>query len=115
MLSAAAEDAAPFCEECMKPQLCALCAIDGLYLAFPFLLLAPRYANLKPRIAPVLLWPVRLEAELGRPDASGSASTRSAGRSDSTRHSTAGLIPRPWIAGVRQSKRRSDEPAASAI
>jgi primosomal replication protein N'' len=40
--------------------------IDGLYLAFPFLLLALPGANLKPRIAPVLLWPIRLEADLGR-------------------------------------------------
>ena len=40
--------------------------IDGLYLGFPFLLFAPPGEGIKPRIAPLLLWPVRLEAELGR-------------------------------------------------
>ncbi len=40
--------------------------IDGLYLGFPFLLFAPPEEGVKPRIAPLLLWPVRLDAELGR-------------------------------------------------
>lgn len=40
--------------------------IDGLYLGFPFLLLALPGEDIKPRISPVLLWPIRLEAEVGR-------------------------------------------------
>lgn len=39
--------------------------IDGLYLGFPFLLLQEARANVKPRIAPVLLWPIKLELETG--------------------------------------------------
>lgn len=39
--------------------------IDGLYLGFPFLLLQENRASVKPRIAPVLLWPVRLRPETG--------------------------------------------------
>ncbi len=40
--------------------------IDGLYLGFPFLLLQLPNRNSKPRIAPVLLWPVKLTAEVGQ-------------------------------------------------
>ncbi|ATC24350.1 MULTISPECIES: AAA domain-containing protein [Caulobacter] len=39
--------------------------IDGLYLGFPFLLLQEAKPNVKPRIAPVLLWPVKVQPELG--------------------------------------------------
>lgn len=38
--------------------------IDGLYLGFPFLLLQDG-RGLRPRIAPVLLWPVKLRPEVG--------------------------------------------------
>jgi primosomal replication protein N'' len=39
--------------------------IDGLYLGFPFLLMQEAKASTRPRIAPVLLWPVRLRPEVG--------------------------------------------------
>ena len=39
--------------------------IDGLYLGFPFLLMRDPRGNTKPRIAPVLLWPVKISPEVG--------------------------------------------------
>lgn len=39
--------------------------IDGLYLGFPFLVLQEAKPGVRPRIAPVLLWPVRLNPEVG--------------------------------------------------
>jgi hypothetical protein len=39
--------------------------IDGLYMGFPFLLMQEQRATTKPRIAPVLLWPIKLEPETG--------------------------------------------------
>lgn len=39
--------------------------IDGLYMGFPFLLTRDGRANSTARIAPVLLWPVRLHSEIG--------------------------------------------------
>ncbi len=39
--------------------------IDGLYLGFPFLLYSPLGSSMRPRIAPILLWPVKLETEIG--------------------------------------------------
>ena len=39
--------------------------IDGLYLGFPFLLTRDAKAGATTRIAPVLLWPVRVHHELG--------------------------------------------------
>lgn len=39
--------------------------IDGLYLGFPFLLMQEVKASTKPRIAPILLWPVKLHPETG--------------------------------------------------
>lgn len=39
--------------------------IDGLYMGFPFLVMRDGRANTKPRIAPVLLWPVRVVPETG--------------------------------------------------
>jgi primosomal replication protein N'' len=39
--------------------------IDGLYMGFPFLLMRDSRPNAKPRIAPVLLWPVRVLPEVG--------------------------------------------------
>ncbi|AXB75512.1 AAA domain-containing protein [Novosphingobium sp. P6W] len=39
--------------------------IDGLYLGFPFLVMQDARATTRPRIAPVLLWPVRLKPEVG--------------------------------------------------
>jgi DNA polymerase III delta prime subunit len=40
--------------------------IDGLHLGFPFLLLQPSDRAIKPRIAPLLLWPVRLDIAPGQ-------------------------------------------------
>ena len=39
--------------------------IDGLYLGFPFLLYKDHRNTTRPRIAPILLWPVRLMMEPG--------------------------------------------------
>jgi primosomal replication protein N'' len=39
--------------------------IDGLYLGFPFLLMRDARASIRTRIAPVLLWPVRLQHDVG--------------------------------------------------
>ena len=39
--------------------------IDGLYMGFPFLLMRDGKLNAKPRIAPVLLWPVSISPEVG--------------------------------------------------
>ena len=39
--------------------------IDGLYLGFPFLMLQEAKASVRPRIAPVLLWPIKLKPEVG--------------------------------------------------
>jgi len=38
--------------------------LDGLFLGFPFLLFQP-HNNKKLRIAPILLWPITLESEIG--------------------------------------------------
>ncbi len=40
--------------------------IDGLYLGFPFLLYKDHRASTRPRIAPILLWPIKLLMEVGR-------------------------------------------------
>ena len=40
--------------------------IDGLYMGFPFLLAQPRGESVKPRIAPVFLWPIRIGSEVGQ-------------------------------------------------
>jgi primosomal replication protein N'' len=39
--------------------------IDGLYLGFPFLVMQEAKSTTRPRIAPVLLWPVHLKPEVG--------------------------------------------------
>jgi primosomal replication protein N'' len=39
--------------------------IDGLYLGFPFLLIRDTGTSIKPRIAPVLLWPIQIKPEVG--------------------------------------------------
>jgi primosomal replication protein N'' len=39
--------------------------IDGMYLGFPFLVIKDRRSSAKPRIAPVLLWPIKITAEIG--------------------------------------------------
>jgi hypothetical protein len=39
--------------------------VDGLYLGFPFLVMQEANASTRPRISPVLLWPVRLYPQLG--------------------------------------------------
>lgn len=39
--------------------------IDGLYLGFPFLLAKDAKGSTRTRIAPLLLWPVRLQLEVG--------------------------------------------------
>lgn len=40
--------------------------INGLYLGYPFVLVQPRGESVKPRIAPVLLWPIRIGIEVGQ-------------------------------------------------
>lgn len=39
--------------------------IDGLYLGFPFLVMQEPQRSTRPRIAPVLLWPIKLQPETG--------------------------------------------------
>jgi len=39
--------------------------INGAYIGFPFVLLRATGARTKPRLAPVLLWPVKLAGEIG--------------------------------------------------
>lgn len=39
--------------------------IDGLFLGFPFLLMRDPRGNTRTRIAPVLLWPIRITPEVG--------------------------------------------------
>lgn len=39
--------------------------IDGLYLGFPFLIARDGRLAVKPRIAPILLWPIRVDAAVG--------------------------------------------------
>ncbi|MDR0635127.1 MAG: DUF4011 domain-containing protein [Azoarcus sp.] len=39
--------------------------IDGLYVGFPFLLHKESRGSIRPRIAPILLWPIKLLMELG--------------------------------------------------
>ena len=39
--------------------------IDGLYLGFPFVMMKEPRSTTRPRIAPVLLWPVKLLIEVG--------------------------------------------------
>lgn len=39
--------------------------INGLYLGFPFLVMQEAKSSTRPRIAPILLWPVRLSPEVG--------------------------------------------------
>jgi hypothetical protein len=39
--------------------------IEGLYLGFPFLLMREARGNTRTRIAPILLWPVRITPEIG--------------------------------------------------
>jgi primosomal replication protein N'' len=68
-------DPAAFVEGALERRLRALHAhallyrrdtgIDGLYLGFPFLLTRDQNGNTKTRIAPVLLWPVRINPEVG--------------------------------------------------
>jgi len=40
--------------------------INGLYMGFPFVLVQPSGAAVKPRIAPVLLWPIKIGTEIGQ-------------------------------------------------
>jgi primosomal replication protein N'' len=39
--------------------------INGLYMGYPFALIQPQAQDVKPRISPVLLWPIRIGAEVG--------------------------------------------------
>lgn len=39
--------------------------IDGLYLGFPFLVMQEAGRSTRPRVAPILLWPVKLHPETG--------------------------------------------------
>ncbi|SDF40251.1 Protein of unknown function [Bradyrhizobium brasilense] len=39
--------------------------IDGLFMGFPFLIMRDHRPNARPRIAPVLLWPIRINPEVG--------------------------------------------------
>lgn len=40
--------------------------INGLYMGYPFILTQPRGEAVKPRIAPVLLWPIKIGTEVGQ-------------------------------------------------
>src|SRR3546814_6602012 len=40
-------------------------SIDGLFMGFPFLVMQEAKASTRPRIVPILLWPVRLTPEVG--------------------------------------------------
>ena len=40
--------------------------VDDIYMGFPFVLAQPRGENVKPRIAPALLWPIRIGSEVGQ-------------------------------------------------
>jgi primosomal replication protein N'' len=40
--------------------------VDDIYMGFPFVLAQPRGENVKPRIAPVLLWPINIGSEIGQ-------------------------------------------------
>jgi len=40
--------------------------IDGLYMGFPFVVMEGATRGTRPRIAPVLLWPIKLTGEIGR-------------------------------------------------
>jgi serine/threonine protein kinase len=40
--------------------------IDGLYMGFPFVVLRVGSQSTRPRISPILLWPVKITAEVGR-------------------------------------------------
>ncbi len=42
--------------------------IDGLYLGFPFVVFSPSGSTILPRIAPILLWPIKLSSAVGRRD-----------------------------------------------
>lgn len=39
--------------------------IDGLYLGFPFFVMQEARASIRPRIAPILLWPTKVHPEVG--------------------------------------------------
>ena len=39
--------------------------IDGLYMGFPFLVMQEVRATTRPRIAPIMLWPIRINPEVG--------------------------------------------------
>ncbi|MBA4222514.1 MAG: histidine kinase [Methylobacterium sp.] len=39
--------------------------IDGLYMGFPFLVMQETRATTRPRIAPIMLWPVKINPEVG--------------------------------------------------
>lgn len=39
--------------------------IDGLYMGFPFLVMQEARTTTRPRIAPIMLWPIRINPEVG--------------------------------------------------
>lgn len=39
--------------------------IDGLYMGFPFLVMQEARATTRPRIAPIMLWPIKVNPEVG--------------------------------------------------
>ncbi|MBI5263861.1 MAG: DUF4011 domain-containing protein [Bradyrhizobium sp.] len=81
--------------------------IDGLYMGFPFLLMRDGRPNAKPRIAPVLLWPVRVIPEVGNRG----HITLGYGREKSSEVDAERVIPNPaldGIVGIEQAKQWED-------
>lgn len=78
--------------------------IDGLYMGFPFLLVRDNRPNAKPRIAPVLLWPVRVTPEVGNRG----HITLSYGREKSSEADVERVVLNPaldGIVGIEETKR----------
>ncbi|WP_245331852.1 AAA domain-containing protein [Bradyrhizobium sp. NAS80.1] len=78
--------------------------IDGLYMGFPFVLMRDSRPNAKPRIAPVLLWPVRVIPEVGNRG----HIMLGYGRERSSEADVERVIPNPaldGIVGIEEAKR----------
>ncbi len=48
-----------------RPSICRDTGINGTYIGFPFLLQRADSEQTRPRLSPVLLWPVKLAGEIG--------------------------------------------------
>ena len=70
--------------------------IDGLYMGFPFLLMRDGKPNAKPRIAPVLLWPVSVSPEVGNRG----HVTIGYGREKNAESETEHVVVNPALAGL---------------